>query len=294
MNPKISIIIPTYNRKNVVSHTLDSIVNQTFQEWECIVVDDFSTDSTFDVLIDYAKRDPRIRVFENVNAKGACGARNTGLSYARGEFVQFFDSDDEMYPDLLSELYNHFSDDVDVVTCWTNVVDVDTGEIVKTFENISEGNIHGALMTGKTYVDTNCALIRKRVVDVVGGWSEDCPSFQEWDFHLKLSKCAKYATLRKHLIRYNIGGGDTISKSLPRWLVGRLYILNKNKKEYLFRHPIAYLKLMLNIYNTIINSKDEIEKTKLLKVYVEGSDYLTRLIIKLLLIPYSLVKNGRK
>ena len=294
MNPKISVIIPTYNREKVVLNTLNCVINQTFEEWECIVVDDFSTDSTYETLLDYAKRDSRIRIFRNERTKGACGARNTGLSYAKAELVQFFDSDDEMSPEMLAELFNSLRDDADVVTCWTNVIDVDTGETIKTFENITKGHIHSSLLSEKTYVDTNCALIRKNVVERIEGWSEDCPSFQEWDFHLRLSKIANYSTLRKHLIRYYVGGSDIISKSLSKWVAGRLYIINKNKKELLLIHPIAYLKKMLYIYYLILKTKDDLEKNKSMKMYIEKTDSLTRLMIKFLNIPYSHIKNERK
>lgn len=294
MNPKISIIIPTYNRESVVSHTLDSIINQTFQEWECIVVDDYSTDSTYPVLLEYGKRDTRFIILKNERKKGACGARNTGLHHATSDLVQFFDSDDEMKPELLSELYNNLSDDVDVVTCWTNVVDIDTGKVIKKFECITEGNIHSDLMSEKTYVDTNCALIRKKVVESIGGWSEDCPSYQEWDFHLRLSKVARYKTHRKHLINYNVGGADTISKSLPKYVAGRLYILNKYKSEFVCKHIISYLKKMLTIYYMILNSNENNEKGNMMNKFVNNTDLLTRTLVRCLYIPYCLMKYERK
>lgn len=294
MIPKISIIIPSYNREKVIVRTLDSILAQTFEDWECLIVDDHSTDSTWAVLEEYASKSPKIRIFKNERTKGACGARNTGLWKAESDLVQFFDSDDEMYPELLSDLYNQLSEDVDVVTCWTNVVDVNTDKIVKTFENITEGNIHSDLMTEKTYVDTNCALIRKSVVDRIGGWSEDCPSYQEWDFHLRLSKVAMYKTHKKHLINYNVGGADTISKSLPKYVAGRLYILGKYKKEFLHRHLISYLKKMLTIYYIILNSKDSDEKKRLVKVFDDKTDFLTRFTVKCLYSPYNLLKHGCK
>lgn len=294
MKSKIAIIIPAYNREKVIARTLDSVLAQKFEDWECFVVDDHSTDSTWSVLEEYASKYPKIHILKNERAKGACGARNTGIYKSESELIQFFDSDDEMYPDLLLDLYNQLSEDVDVVTCWTNVVDVNSKEILKTFENITEGNIHGQLMTEKTYVDTNCALIRRKVVESIGGWSEDCPSYQEWDFHLRLSKIARYTTHRRHLIYYNVGGSDTISKSLSKYVAGRMYILNKNKAEFLCRHFVAYLKKMLIVYYVIKKNKDSVEERELLKMFTEKTDILTRSVVKCMYVPYRVLKYGRK
>lgn len=294
MKSKIAIIIPAYNREKVIARTLDSVLAQKFEDWECFVVDDHSTDSTWSVLEEYASKYPKIHILKNERAKGACGARNTGISKSESELIQFFDSDDEMYPDLLLDLYNQLSEDVDVVTCWTNVVDVDSKEILKTFENITEGNIHGQLMTEKTYVDTNCALIRRKVVESIGGWSEDCPSYQEWDFHLRLSKVARYKTHRRHLINYNVGGTDTISKSLPKYVAGRLYILNKYKSEFVSKHLVSYLKKLLTVYYMIKISDNSTEKSKLLNMFTEKTDILSRLIVKCMYVPFCVLNYGRK
>lgn len=294
MKSKIAIIIPTYNREKVIARTLDSVLAQKFEDWECFVVDDHSTDSTWSVLEEYASKYPKIHIYKNERAKGACGARNTGIYKSESDLVQFFDSDDEMYPDLLSDLYNQLSEDVDVVTCWTNVVDVNTKEILKTFENITEGNIHSQLMTEKTYVDTNCALIRRKVIENIGGWSEDCPSYQEWDFHLRLSKVARYKTHRRHLINYNVGGADTISKSLSRYVSGRLYILNKNKSEFVSKHLVSYLKKLLTVYYMIKISDNSSERSKLLNMFTEKTDLLSRLIVKCMYVPYCVLNYGRK
>lgn len=294
MISKIAIIIPAYNREKVIARTLDSVLAQKFEDWECFVVDDHSTDSTWSVLEEYASKYPKIHILKNERAKGACGARNTGIYKSESELIQFFDSDDEMYPDLLLDLYNQLSEYVDVVTCWTNVVDVNSKEILKTFENITEGNIHGQLMTEKTYVDTNCALIRRKVVESIGGWSEDCPSYQEWDFHLRLSKVARYKTHRRHLINYNVGGTDTISKSLPKYVAGRLYILNKYKSEFVSKHLVSYLKKLLTVYYMIKISDNSTEKSKLLNMFTEKTDLLSRSVVKCMYVPYRVLKYGRK
>jgi len=98
---KISIIIPTYNRAHLIGETLDSIIAQTYTHWECIVVDDGSTDNTEEIMNSYQQEDKRIKYFHRSDdkPKGANSCRNMGIDIASGDFLIFFDSDDLMTPD---------------------------------------------------------------------------------------------------------------------------------------------------------------------------------------------------
>ena len=98
MSPTFSIIVPVYNASQTLGRCLDSILNQGFRSFEVICVDDGSTDSSWDILGDYALRDPRVRRFSQSNA-GPAVARNRGLKEALGEYVLFVDSDDYFYVD---------------------------------------------------------------------------------------------------------------------------------------------------------------------------------------------------
>jgi glycosyltransferase involved in cell wall biosynthesis len=95
-NPLISIIIPTYNRAHLIGETLDSVMAQTYTNWECIVVDDGSTDTTDEVLENYVKKDNRFQYFKRPNdrPKGANACRNYGFEVSKGEYILFLDSDD--------------------------------------------------------------------------------------------------------------------------------------------------------------------------------------------------------
>jgi len=114
---KVSIIIPVYNREQLLSETLDSILAQTYVNWECILVDDGSTDASLSVCNDYAQQDSRFKVFSRPASvkKGANGCRNYGFYHAIGEFIQWFDSDDLMEPDLLNSAIKFMNNDVDIV-----------------------------------------------------------------------------------------------------------------------------------------------------------------------------------
>jgi glycosyltransferase involved in cell wall biosynthesis len=104
MSQLISIIIPAYNRENLIAETLKSVLEQTYTNWECIIVDDGSTDTTFEVLEKYALADKRFSCFRRPKnkAKGPSSSRNFGIEKAKGDFIIFLDSDDLLSSDCLS------------------------------------------------------------------------------------------------------------------------------------------------------------------------------------------------
>ncbi len=103
----ISIVIPTYNVEEYLDDCLVSLINQTFENFEVILVDDSSTDSTVDIIKYYEKIDPRIKFIEKEKKSGSGGSRNYGMKYARGKYIQFLDADDWLDLDCLEKLYSY-------------------------------------------------------------------------------------------------------------------------------------------------------------------------------------------
>lgn len=112
--PKVSVIIPVYNVEKYLAECLDSVINQTEKDIEIICIDDCSTDSSLNILQEYAKNDNRIVILQNEQNSGQSVARNKGLEIAKGEYVLFVDSDDFIEPNLL-EIALKYVNDVDIV-----------------------------------------------------------------------------------------------------------------------------------------------------------------------------------
>ena len=251
----ISIIIPTFNRVGLLQETLDSIHAQHYANWECIVVDDQSTDDTLDVLQSYQTLDTRFQFYTNTHKKGAPGARNTGLEKASGEFVFFFDSDNLMKTNALQELVNAFNNNpADICTCHAEVVN-DALIPVGSFSWNSFGNIHDQLISDATYVDYNIALIRRSALDRIGFTDEDCPAFQEWDTHLRLSEFCDYYTVKEQLIIYRKSEKDTISSNPFQSTKGFLYILNKHQNSF-SKFPYLFKKQGLKLLKSAQQTED--------------------------------------
>lgn len=129
MNSKlVSIIIPCFNSSRFISNCINSLLNQTFVNWEAIFVNDGSTDNTNDILLKFANVNPNIRVFEQSN-QGAAKARELGISKAIGNYITFLDVDDTLPAGTLQKMVNAFDEKVDIVVSGFNIVKRD--EIVK-------------------------------------------------------------------------------------------------------------------------------------------------------------------
>ena len=128
---KISIIIPVYNVEKYLRECLDSILAQTFQDFEIICVDDGSTDKSLEILQEYKRKDDRFVILQQRHS-GAGSARNNGIRLAEGKYIQFLDSDDYFEPTLLEEMYNHAEKfNADLTVCSSRKVD-DEGNITET------------------------------------------------------------------------------------------------------------------------------------------------------------------
>lgn len=119
MSPTVSVVLPTYNHAHFLPAAITSVIQQTFSDWELLVVDNSSTDSTSDVLEGFA--DPRIHVFKIQNCGIIARSRNLGIQNAKGVYVAFLDSDDRWYPTKLEVCLSRLRDNTDIVChgeCW--------------------------------------------------------------------------------------------------------------------------------------------------------------------------------
>lgn len=244
----ISIVIPTYNRVHIIASTLDSVFAQTHPDWECLIVDDYSTDNTKEVVQQYVERDSRFVYVVNNRTKGAQGARNTGILAAKGEWICLFDSDDVMCPDYIETMQQAIAEKAyaDVIACYANIRNSTTGELEGRIDWIVEGYLHQQLLQKKSYVTYDVCVIKKLKLIGIGLLDEHCPAMQEWDTHIRLSKVCRYAVVKKSLCEWMTGGADTITSNDRRNDSGMVYVYRKH--AWAFRR-YAYRKFLLELKN---------------------------------------------
>lgn len=145
-NEMISIILPIYNANKYIRKALDSIMNQTYKEFEVIIIDDGSTDGTGDICKEYTEKYDNVRYIKQLNS-GVCAARNRGIVEAKGEYISFCDHDDEYEPRYLEKLiWFALEKKLDMAKCGARFIDIDRnnklhGEHIETFEDLIVGNV---------------------------------------------------------------------------------------------------------------------------------------------------------
>jgi len=135
--PLISIIVPCYNVEAFINKALDSIYNQTYENWECVLIDDGSKDKTKDEIETWLKNDTRFKYFYQDN-QGLSGARNTGLKKVQGDFVYFFDSDDLLNHETLENLFSLVDEDIDIVIGKNAITKGQSNQIADFLEHYSK------------------------------------------------------------------------------------------------------------------------------------------------------------
>jgi glycosyltransferase involved in cell wall biosynthesis len=186
--PLVSIIIPTYNRAHLIGETLDSVIAQTYQNWECIIVDDGSTDNTDEVVEAYLSRDGRFSYHyrPKEHLSGGNGARNFGYKMSKGKYVNWFDSDDLMIPEKIELKVNALiENNVDfVVSKWAYFNEPPGTKSYDTQFAADEVDFV-SFTTSHIYWGTPDFMVKSKVVKEVR-FNEHLKSGQEYNFIAKM------------------------------------------------------------------------------------------------------------
>lgn len=186
--PKISVVIPTFNRENSLPHAIRSVLSQTYQNWELLVVDDGSTDRTAEVMRDFL-HDTRIKYFYQANSGGPAKPRNIGISHATGEFVAFLDSDDIFLPAKLEEQLKLFFRDrsgrLGFVGCNANVVR--DGCVEDVYRLYDRGDVFERLLQNNFILSCTNILVRKEILLRAGGFDETLRYLDDWDMWIRVA-----------------------------------------------------------------------------------------------------------
>lgn len=237
MNPLISIIIPTYNRASLLRETLDSVLMQTYQNWECIVVDDGSTDNTKEIVLNYREKDSRFSYHSRPidMPKGANSCRNFGFELSKGEFINWFDSDDIMLPEFLSKKIGCFSAAINLVICSGYLTDENL-QNRKATELVVQTNIFKDYTLWNLRIFTPSVLFRKSFLPKEL-FSAKITRGQETELFSRLffkMKSAEYEILNEPLFLYRHHSESKTHKNnvyVAAYKESQAYIMNENFKR---------------------------------------------------------------
>ncbi len=211
--PFVSVIIPVYNRYDFVRRAIDSVLSQTYRNFELIVVDDGSTDDTSRVKSDYGDR---IRYVRHPDNRGVAAARNTGIREAAGEWIALLDSDDWWLPEKLEEQINYLLDHPQFPIAQTEEIWIRNGRRVnpRKIHEKEEGYIFPRSLQ-LCLISPSAVIIKRELLDEVGLFDESLPAAEDYDLWLRITYKYEVGLLRKPLIVKIGGHPDQLSRTTP-------------------------------------------------------------------------------
>lgn len=277
-NSLVSIIIPTYNRAHLIGEALDSVLAQTYENWECIVVDDGSTDATETIVLDYVKKDVRFKFHERPSnkPKGASSSRNYGVSLAKGELLIFLDSDDTLKPHCLDVRLQTIANNLDF-SFWVFPMEIRKKSGIVTKKNIPEKSDYlESFLENKIFWGIMCTTWDKNFFLRINGFNENYLRLNDPEIHIRaiLEANNKYKVFFNHnpdsiynqdFIKDNFSFAIKYHNTLSLFISDTVDLLNKYKKEKLRKRLKGYLLLWMQFFQNYSSFKMSCDVLKLFR-----------------------------
>jgi glycosyltransferase involved in cell wall biosynthesis len=233
-NPTVSVIIPTYNRANLIEKAIGSVLNQTYQDFEIIVIDDGSTDNTREIIRSF--KDKRVKYVKKYKKnKGSSVARNIGIKIARGKYFALLDSDDEWLPEKLDKQIKILQDgSPELGVVYSNLCYIDeNGKNMNKLRNPKkEGYIYEDLL-GENYVGPpSTLLIRKECFHQVGLFDNLLNAMEDWDMWIRIAKYYRFSLIKIPIVKYRLHSNQlSINLRVKNIAANRILVKYANELE---------------------------------------------------------------
>ncbi len=213
VEPLISIVIPVFNRSKTIRRAIDSVLNQNFSDFELIIIDDYSTDDSSDIIQSY--RDDRIVYKKLENNSGAANARNVGIKMANGKYVGFLDSDDMFADNFLQETSKLLeSSKPDIGFCWTAVNVINNKSIRYNYFNPYVKDSPYSTLLDDLRVGIGCGFVCKRQVFEKSGYLDSSlKAAEDTEFILRISKNWNFTNTSSTYVNVYQSGSDRMSRN---------------------------------------------------------------------------------
>jgi len=306
--PLVSIIIPTFNRAYLIGETLDSVLAQTYQNWECIVVDDGSNDNTEEIIKSYSEKDNRFQFYyrPTTKKKGASVCRNYGMEKSKGELIQFIDSDDLLSKNKLEEQLRLYKPgDLSLITCkWGGFEE--SSNLSKRFKykyhsyrNFKKSiNLLNTFGNYNEYFPLHVYLIPRNLVERSGLWNENLTNNDDAEFFARvILNASKIVFSSEASVYYRYTSAEQLSilnseekilSAIKSWK-----LIDSHVKEKYPGSSIKYIRnAKFNLYNFIIETFPVMLSRE--KEFFEGrkdyNTYFHQILKKYKVIPISFFK----
>ena len=242
--PLVSIVMPAFNAEAFIAQAIESVINQTYSQWELIIVDDASTDATTSIIHNYRLRDTRIRVINKpTNTVRPAIAKNIALANVKGKYIAFLDSDDAWREDKLELQVRYLNKRTDVALLYTGGYWVDENyRIIKKFvPQYPYGDNLKRQLVKYEINNQSVIIITKALADTLNKFNEAITIGEDYNLFMHISALYKTASLKEPLIYYRIHN-NSITKRKRQYSDGVLITLKElhNKYGIKVKHPFCY------------------------------------------------------
>lgn len=247
---RVSVIIPTYNRDYIIEQSIQSVLDQTYTDFELIVVDDGSTDDTSELVEAIVAKDKRVKLIHTPGNLGAAGARNFGIQYADGELIAFEDSDDFWTRDKLKKCVEALDSVDDSYGFAYHEIKYDFGEgayAIMPDQKMSIESKSGDIFAQTMYdnlVACPAMVIKKKYLDQAGLFDTELKALEDYDLTIRLTKLCKAVFVPEVLLNATYSEGS-VSRNTINYLTASCMLIGKYKSDYLstntFNHRIEVI-----------------------------------------------------
>ncbi|MFJ8512851.1 glycosyltransferase family 2 protein [Lysinibacillus xylanilyticus] len=297
---EISVIVPVFNKEQYLERTIKSVLNQTFNDFELLLIDDGSTDLSGEIISKYSNIDKRIKHFSQTNS-GVSITRNNGIELSKGRYITFLDSDDEYSPHFLEQMYKSI-DDKNI--CYSGYYNVVGNEIKDSKFSFFTGDILLQYLNHICFPNTNCWLIKREYLDKYKirfshdmNWGEDLEFFSKVLLHDKNVRCVKkpltiyYRDVEDSL---SINGLDKIPKDL-NWMKSLKKYIQENEIVKIRRNKclkaIETYRIPASIIYRVKSNMDMMERNGIIEVWRKYLPYVRNIRVTNGLRSYKLIIN---
>lgn len=234
----VSVVIPVYNGEKTIQETITSVLNQTLQDFELIIINDGSKDKTLEAVSSI--QDHRLQVFSYPNA-GLAASRNRGISHAVGEYISFIDGDDLWTVDKLEAQLKALQENpkAAVAYSWTDYIDESSNFLRRGGYLTASGDVLPKLLVIDFLENGSNAMIRRQALIEVGGFDESLPAAEDWDIFLRLAARYPFVAVPSPQILYRLSA-KSMSGNVARQEAACVKVL---KRAYKAAPPsLQYLK----------------------------------------------------
>jgi glycosyltransferase involved in cell wall biosynthesis len=246
--PAVSVIIPTHNREDLIGETIQSVLDQTFTDFEILVVDNGSTDATCRVIEDIG--DSRIYYYYQENTGGPAGPRNTGIKKARGQYIAFLDSDDLWLKDKLAVQVKILDSDPQVGLTYGSCTPF--GDRADDFDQsvarlpCEVGMMFEKLFLSWNYIPCLTVMTRRSILERIGGFDETSAltTAEDFDLWLRIARVFKIQSVSEVIGRYRLHAENLYSGKLEILFLRNLNIATKFLNEGWVDRTLYYRKVL--------------------------------------------------